>query len=193
MGLLLVNVGYVSVLTFGAVLARENGTGLQTLIVPVFAAAVIVSRTIAGGIPDRLSGARTAIVFAAAEALGLLVFAGAVSAPLELIALLALSIGQSLAVPGLGLLALTGVPTQDQGAAAGLFFAWFDAGVGLGGLTIGTIASFAGPNGALAAAAAAVGTVILIVHIADRPISARRNPARRRASTWPGPQHSPRR
>ncbi len=36
-GLLLVNVGYVSVLSFGAHVARDRATGLEALIVPVFA------------------------------------------------------------------------------------------------------------------------------------------------------------
>jgi hypothetical protein len=44
-------------------------------------------------------------------------------------------------VPGLGLLALTRVPAAQQSAAAGLFFAWFDAGVGLGGPAVRTVAS----------------------------------------------------
>jgi predicted MFS family arabinose efflux permease len=161
-GLLLVNVGYVSVLSFGAALARSNATGLQTLIVPVFAALVIVTRTVGGSLPDRVGGRRTVVLFAGAEALGLLAYANADATPLALIALVTLSIGQSLAVPGLGLLALAGVGSADQGAAAGLFFSWFDAGVGIGGPAVGAVASLAGPSGALEAAAVAVTGAVLI-------------------------------
>jgi MFS family permease len=168
LGLLLVNVGYVSVLAFGAGVARAHHTGLQTLIVPLFAAAVIVSRTIGGGVPDRLGARRTVIAFAGAEALGLLVYANAIAPALALAALLTLSIGQSLAVPGLGLLALSRVPAAAQGSGAGLFFAWFDAGVGIGGLTVGAVASAAGPTGALDSAAAAVATVALATAIAAK-------------------------
>jgi len=155
-GLLLVNVGYVSVLSFGAHVARDRATGLESLIVPVFAVAVIASRTLGAGLPDRLGGRRTVVLFAGGEALGLLVFSLASSTATALAALLVLSIGQSLAVPGLGLLALARVPAARQGAAAGLFFAWFDAGVGLGGPAVGAVASLAGPSGALIAAAIAV-------------------------------------
>ncbi|MGB9183377.1 MAG: MFS transporter [Solirubrobacteraceae bacterium] len=172
-GLLLVNVGYVSVLSFGAAVAQANATGLQTLIVPVFAVVVIVSRTLAGGVPDRLGGRRTAVWFAGAEALGLLLYANAASAFLAVAALLALSVGQSLAVPGLGLLALADVPDADQGAAAGLFFSWFDAGVGLGGPTVGAVASLTGPIGALEAAAAAVASAVTIALVVIRPDRAR--------------------
>jgi hypothetical protein len=55
-----------------------------------------------------------------------------------------------------GLLALSRVPEARHGAAAGLFFAWFDAGVGLGGPAVGLLAGAAGPGDALAGAAAAV-------------------------------------
>jgi len=161
-GLLLVNVGYVSVLSFGAAVARGAGTGLGSLIVPVFAAVVIVSRTLGGGLPDRLGGRRTVVLFAGLEAAGLALYAQLGSAPLALIALVALSIGQSLAVPGLGLLALAGVPREHQGAASGLFFAWFDAGVGLGGPVVGAAAGLAGPSGALELAAGAVAIAIAV-------------------------------
>jgi hypothetical protein len=67
-----------------------------------------------------------------------------------------LAAGQALAVPALGLLALARVPEARHGAAAGLFFAWFDAGVGLGGPTVGLLAGAAGPGGGLVGAAAAV-------------------------------------
>ncbi len=162
LGLLLVNVGYVSVLSFGSAVAQANATGLQNLTVPVFATVVIVSRTFGGSIPDGLGGRRTVALFAGAEVLGLLAFANIGTPLMALLALVTLSIGQSLAVPGLGLMALAGVRDADQGAAAGLFFAWFDAGVGLGGPIIGAVASLTGPGGALDGAAAAVTGAILI-------------------------------
>lgn len=167
-GLLLVNVGYVSVLSFGAEVARGRGTGLEALIVPVFAVAVIVSRTLGAGLPDRLGGKRTVVLFAGCEAVGLLVFAGASSTAPALAALLVLSVGQSLAVPGLGLLALARVPAAQQGAAAGLFFAWFDAGVGLGGPAAGAVASLTSAPGALIAAALAVAAAAVLAITSGR-------------------------
>jgi predicted MFS family arabinose efflux permease len=175
LGLLAVNVGYVSLLSFGAEVARAHGTGLQTFVVPVFAVAVIASRTIGGAVPDRLGGRVTVVTFAGAEAAGLLIYASAVSLPLAVAALLALSVGQALAVPGLGLLALSGVPPQDQGAAAGLFFAWFDAGVGLGGPAVGAAAAVAGTAGALGVAAAVVsGAVVIALVVGRSPAAAER-------------------
>ncbi len=67
-----------------------------------------------------------------------------------------MSVGQGLAVPSLGLLALASVPPSRHGRTAGAFFAYFDAGVGLGGPAVGVAARAADPSGALVAAAAAV-------------------------------------
>lgn len=179
-GLLLVNVGYVAVLSFGAAVARVRGTGLAGLVVPTFASVVILSRTLGGGLPDRLGGRRTVALFAGAEAAGLVVYGLAGAPGLALAALLTLSVGQSLAVPGLGLLALGRVPAGSQGAAAGLFFAWFDAGVGLGGPLVGMAASLSGAVGALLTAGAAVAGAVLIA-AASRPCR-REVPAARRGS-----------
>ena len=53
-------------------------------------------------------------------------------------------------------LALASVPPSRHGRTAGAFFAYFDAGVGLGGPAVGVAARAADPTGALFAAAAAV-------------------------------------
>jgi predicted MFS family arabinose efflux permease len=73
-------------------------------------------------------------------------------------------------VPALGLLALSRIEPARHGAAAGLFFAWFDAGVGLGGPAAGLLADLGGPSGALLGAAVAVACAAPIAAIsAIRP------------------------
>jgi predicted MFS family arabinose efflux permease len=117
---------------------------------------VIAARTAGAGIPDRF-GARTTLAAAApAAAAGLLAVALASGAVAVLAGVVVLAAGQALAVPALGLLALAGVPPAQHGAAAGMFFAWFDAGVGLGGPAAGLAAHLGGPAGALAMAATVV-------------------------------------
>ena len=59
LGLMLVNFGYVAVLSFGAAAATEQGTGIASLVIPVFGVGVIASRTILAGIPDRFGAPRT--------------------------------------------------------------------------------------------------------------------------------------
>jgi hypothetical protein len=73
-----------------------------------------------------------------------------------LTALVVMAVGQGLAVPSLGLLALASLPPSRHGRTAGAFFAYFDAGVGLGGPAIGLAARAADPSGGLFAAAGAV-------------------------------------
>ena len=67
----------------------------------------------------------------------------------------------------LGLLALKGAPPSRHGTASGIFFAFFDIGVGLGGPAAGAAALLAGtPSGALLTAAAAVAVTGLIPVVA---------------------------
>jgi predicted MFS family arabinose efflux permease len=155
--LMLVNVGYVAFLAFGPAAA---GTAL---VVPLFAAGVIVVRIAGASVPDRLGGARTVRIAGALAAAGLATAAlsgGATAVALAGTAVLAL--GQGLAVPGLGLLALAGVPAARHGAAAGLFFAFFDAGVGAGGPLAGGMARLTTPAGALLLAAGALVAAALV-------------------------------
>jgi len=148
--LTLVNVGYVAFLAFGGAAAGS------ALVVPLFAVGVIATRTLGARVPDRLGGRRTVLLAAPTAAAGLLVSALSSGTGMALAGTLVLAVGQGLAVPGLGLLALARVPGERHGAAAGLFFAFFDGGVGLGGPIVGVIARLTTPQGALAAAAGAV-------------------------------------
>lgn len=162
-GLLLVNVGYVAVLSFGATAVASRGLQIGALIVPVFGAGVIVSRVALGSFPDRLGARRVLACSALVEAAGLVLFAESGVAALSVVALVVLSVGQGLAVPSLGVLAVGGVPAHDRGAASGAFFAWFDAGVGLGGPAVGLVARLSSPSTAVVSAGIAVAAVLPVV------------------------------
>lgn len=156
-GLLLVNVGYVAVLAFGAAALSAHHLPLASAVIPVFAVGVIVSRTALGVLPDRFGPARTLLAAAAVEGVGLAVFGLTGSLAIAVTALIVLSLGQGLAVPSLGALALEGVPPQRRGAAAGAFFAYFDAGVGLGGPLTGALTHAFSASVALVGSGVAVG------------------------------------
>lgn len=156
LGLLLVNVGYVALLSFGNAATTAHRLHVGALVVPVFALGVIASRTLLGFVPDRLGGARTLIGGALLAAGGLVIVATASGAWPALLGVLALAVGQGVAVPALGLLALARVEVGRQGAAAGLFFAYFDAGVGLGGPLVGLVVGALHAPAALLVAASAV-------------------------------------
>jgi MFS family permease len=156
LGLMLVNFGYVALLSFGAAAVTQQRSGIATIVLPMFGITVIASRTILAGIPDRFGAVRTLSVSVLLEAAGLAGVAAATNAPAAIVALVVMSLGQGLAVPSLGLLALASVPPSRHGRTAGAFFAYFDAGVGLGGPAAGLAAHAADPTGALFAAAGAV-------------------------------------
>jgi predicted MFS family arabinose efflux permease len=156
LGLLLVNVGYVAVLAFAATAAAAHHVHVEALVVPLFGVGVIASRTVLGWVPDRIGAANTLTAAVLAAAAGLVGVATATAPAMAVTALLVLALGQGLAVPALGILALAAVPPADQGAAGGLFFGYFDAGVGLGGPAVGLMVQRADPGIALLAAAVAV-------------------------------------
>ncbi len=151
LGLLLVNVGYAALLTFGP---KVIG-GAAVAVLPVYAVTVIAVRTLGGSLPDRLGAGRLLALSAPTAAAGL-VMAAFLPPALALAGVAILGVGQALAVPSLGLLAIEPVTPEQQGVASGVFFAWFDAGVGLGAPFAGAVAAVTEPSGALAAAAAAV-------------------------------------
>lgn len=175
-GLTLVNFGYAALISFGALAMSANGAGGSGLVVPVFAAGVILVRGFGGAIPDRFGAQRTLALSAPVAGVGLLGVALAGTAPLAIVSIAVLSAGQALAVPALGALALRGVPSSAHGEAAGLFFAFFDAGVGLGGPLAGILAGLSSPVGALLA----VGALVALA-----PAAALGSPSLRRRASEP--------
>jgi MFS family permease len=153
-GLALVNVGYAAVVSFSGLALAARGLSAAAVI-PLYAMAIIALRTLGGALPDRL-GPRRALAGAATVAgVGLALLAAAASLPLALAGAVVAGAGQAVAVPALGLLALSGVPEAERGAASGTFFAFFDVGVGAGGPLLGAVAAVAGAGGAIAAGAVA--------------------------------------
>jgi MFS family permease len=185
-GLALVNVGYVAVIAFGATVAKGNGAAAASAVVPVFAVTVIAARLLGASLPDRFGPVATLRVCVVAEGLGLAALALVHGSAAALAATVVLAAGQALAVPALGILALQRVEPARHGGAAGLFFSWFDAGVGLGGPLVGVLARALTPASAMALAGAAVASVLPVVvaptprrNTAIRPAVRGRTPPRR--------------
>lgn len=188
-GLLLVNVGYAALISFGAAAIAANGASGAGLIVPVFAAVVILVRGAGGSAPDRLGPARVLAFAAPAAAAGLLGIGLLSSTALVVASLVLLAAGQALAVPALGAIALARAPSAQHGATAGMFFAWFDAGVGLGGPLAGVAAGLSDAGGALVLAAVLVAVSPLVAGTAPRLARRRRGSAGvRRASSASAPR-----
>ncbi len=68
-----------------------------------------------------------------------------------------MGLGFSLLFPALALIAISGQPPERRGAVLGLFTAFFDIGVGIGGPLAGAVAATAGyPEAFLVSAVCAV-------------------------------------
>jgi len=67
-------------------------------------------------------------------------------------------------------LAVADVPEQQRGAASGAFFAWFDAGVGLGGPAVGLVARLSAPDVAVMIAGVAVAAVLPVVLVSRQTL-----------------------
>ncbi|MFM9150192.1 MAG: MFS transporter, partial [Solirubrobacterales bacterium] len=136
---------------------------------------LVLSRLIAGGLPDRLGPRRVALVAALFEAIGLAVIGLANTLPVALAGAIVMGSAFSVLYPSLSLIVLRRVPESRRGSAFGTFTATFDLGVALGAPLVGVAVTLGGYEvgflfaAALAIVVAATQAVILV--------SRRRRPA----------------
>ncbi|HEX2127568.1 MAG TPA: MFS transporter, partial [Thermoleophilaceae bacterium] len=104
--------------------------------------------------PDVVGPRRTAVAAATCEAVGLSVVGVASSLPAALAGAVVTGFGFSVLFPSLALIVVNEAGPAGRGAALGTFTAFFDIGVGVGGLVAGAIAGAAGYPAVFWAAAA---------------------------------------
>ncbi|MDX6697960.1 MAG: hypothetical protein QOE65_1357 [Solirubrobacteraceae bacterium] len=140
-----------------------RGIGHGAAVFTAFAAAVVGTRIFAGRLPDVVGARRTAVGAAGCEAIGLAVIALAHGLPAALVGALVMGAGFSVLFPSLALLVVNRAGDARRGAALGTFTAFFDIGMGVGGLVAGAVAASSGYPGAfwVAAGAAAVGGALV--------------------------------
>ena len=170
----LASVGYAAVATFIVLHLEVRGVGHGATVFAAFAAMIVITRLVAGDLPDRLGPARVAIGATLVEAAGLLVIALAHSLPVALAGGMAMGAAFSLLNPSLMLIAVGRVSENARGAAMGTYTAFFDAGVGLGAPLAGLAAALTDYEGAFVLAAAiAVGSATLTAATLHRVVSER--------------------
>jgi MFS family permease len=162
--LALASVGYATVAAFIVLHLGSNGERHGAIAFTVFAAMVVLTRLIAGGLPDRIGPLRCAAGAAATEAMGLAVIAVSTGLPVAIVGAVAMGAAFSLLYPSLSLVVVNQVAEARRGAALGTFTAFFDLGVGVGAPLAGVAASLGGYEAAFwLAAACAVGTGLVVV------------------------------
>jgi MFS family permease len=142
--LALANIGYAALAAFLVLHLAARDIGHGAAVFTAFAAAVVIARTVGGRLPDVLGPKRTAVGAACAEAVGLFMIGGAHSLPAAVTGALIMGLGFSTLYPSLALLVVQRADDTRRGAALGIFTAFFDIGMGIGGPLAGAIAGVAG-------------------------------------------------
>ena len=169
LGLLLCSMGLGVITTFAALLFAARNWGSASLAFTAFGVAFIGARLLFAHLPDKIGGARVALVCVLIEATGQLLIWQADHVLIAYAGAALTGFGFSLAFPGFGVEAVRRAPPQSRGAAMGAFMAFLDISLGMTGPAAGAIASAASVStvylaGAAAVALAAVVAVVLLVN-----------------------------
>jgi MFS family permease len=156
LGMGLCCVGFGVITTFMALLFAARNWGSASLAFSAFGAAFIGARLLFAHLPDKIGGARVALVCVLIETAGQLLIWQAAGAAMAYAGAALTGFGYSLAFPGFGVEAVRRAPPQSRGAAMGAFVAFFDIAIGVTGPAAGAIASVAGVNAVYLAGACAV-------------------------------------
>jgi MFS family permease len=166
LGLSLTIVGYAAVAAFIVLHLDDRGIGHGAEVFTAFAATVVATRLVGGGLPDRIGPLRCAAAAGLIEAGGLVTIALAQSLTVAILGAVAMGAGFSILFPSLALVVVNSVPEERRGVAMGTFTAFFDLGMGLGGPLVGGAAAVGGYEAAfLLAALCALGTVAVAVSL----------------------------
>lgn len=137
----LVSAGFAAMAAFVVLHMQEEGVSGGAWAFTAFAVSLVVSRLVAGGLPDRIKPRKVALVAALFEAVGLAIIGVAETLPVALAGAIVMGWAFSVLYPSLSLIVLDRVPESRRGAAFGTFTATFDLGVALGAPLVGVAVS----------------------------------------------------
>jgi MFS family permease len=162
----------LSGITFGSVTAfltlyfAIRGWADGALAFTAFATALIVTRILAGHLPDRFGGARVALYCLVVQAVGLTIIGIAGSGWVAIVGAIVAGAGFSLVFPSLGLEAVRRVSPASRGMAMGAYNAFLDLTLGLGSPALGFLAGKAGIEAVFyASAVTAALAVPIAIHL----------------------------
>jgi MFS family permease len=144
LGLALSCVGFGAITTFIVLLFAQHGWGQGWLALTLLSLAFTAGRVVFGHLPDRIGGAKVALVCVLIEAAGQALIWQASSAAFALFGAALTGFGYSLVYPGFGVEAVRRAPPQSRGLVMGAYTACLDLALGLASPALGLIASGAG-------------------------------------------------
>jgi MFS family permease len=144
---------------------NARGIGHGAAAFTAFAAMVVLTRLVAGDLPDRLGALRCAFGAALIEALGLVMIANAQTLALAIAGAMVMGAAFSTLYPSLSLHVVNQVPENRRGVALGTFTAFFDVGMAIGSPVVGAAAAIGGYAAAfwVAAGAAVCASMVVLV------------------------------
>jgi len=161
-GLALSSFGFGAMTTFLAILFSSREWTPAWPAFTGFAAAFIVARLFLGHLPDRLGGARVALLFVFIEAGGQALLWLAPSYSIALCGALLTGFGYSLVYPGFAVEAVKRAPPASKAFAMGAYTAFLDLALGLGSPVLGWIADRRGVESVFLVSALAVVSASLV-------------------------------
>ncbi|MFZ6871503.1 arabinose transporter [Undibacterium sp. Di27W] len=162
LGLALASIGFGVITGFIALLFAARDWGKSSLAFTAFGVAFIGARILFGHLPDKLGGARVALVSVIIEAAGLLLIWWADTTMITYLGVALTGFGYSLAFPGFGVEAARRAPPQSRSVAMGAYVAFLDISLGIASPLAGLIAGQWGVHTVFLAGGVAVGLSLLI-------------------------------
>ncbi len=136
--------GFASITTFGSLLFVDHGWNSAWLMFTALSVTFMVGRMALGHLPDRLGGARVAVVSIIVEALGLAIIWHAPSPGLVHVGAAVTGLGYALVYPALGIEVVHRASSENYGLAVGAFTSFFDLAMGIAGPALGLVAHYFG-------------------------------------------------
>jgi MFS family permease len=137
-------VGFGAMIAFSSLLSTERGWNPVWLTFSAFAIALVAARLFFGHTPDKLGGAKVALVSVFVEAAGLALIWFAPTAVWAAAGAALTGFGYALVYPGLGVEAVRRAPPQSRGLAMGAYTVFLDVALGFGSPVLGLTAGWAG-------------------------------------------------
>jgi MFS family permease len=144
LGLALSSVGFGAITTYIVLLFAQHGWGAAWLAFTLVSVAFTVGRLILGHLPDKIGGARVALVCVIIEAAGQALIWLAPGSALAFAGAALTGIGYSLVFPGFGVEAVRRAPLESRGLATGAYTAFLDLALGFANPALGLIARAGG-------------------------------------------------
>lgn len=139
---LLLAIAYSGILSFIPSYAKELGmSNVASYYFVVYAIMIVAARPFTGKLFDRLNRHYIVYPTIALYIVGLIVLATAHSAFMLLLSAALIGLGYGSLFPCLQTIAIQAAPKERTGLATGTFFIFFDGGIGIGSVLLGSIAS----------------------------------------------------